>query len=138
MLDVVFDPSPPKSLFFWGGCASGQRIAKKSMTNLAANLITRWSLQHPAARASCTLDKARASCSQGFLQAGLPSWHFHRLPGSSHHKAEHYMTRVKSAWRCLKPSFFEYLAPSAAKYREKGWAASKTGEGPSANPFWNF
>ena len=34
--------------------------------------------------------------------------------------------------------FFEYLAPSGAKYREKGWAASKTGEGPSANPFWDF
>ena len=29
-------------------------------------------------------------------------------------------------------------APSGAKYREKGRAASKTGSGPSANPSWDF
>ena len=34
--------------------------------------------------------------------------------------------------------FSKYLAPSGAKYREKGWAVTKTGEGRSTNPFWNF
>ena len=38
--------------------------------------------------------------------------------------------------------FFEpfsiYMVPGGAKYREKGWAAPKTGSGPSANPFWDF
>ena len=33
---------------------------------------------------------------------------------------------------------FIYLAPSGAKYREKGLAVTKTGEGRSTNPFWNF
>ena len=34
--------------------------------------------------------------------------------------------------------FLKYLAPSGAKYCEKGWAVTKTGEGGSTNPFWNF
>ena len=34
--------------------------------------------------------------------------------------------------------FSKYLAPSGAKYREKGWAVAKIGEGWSTNPFWNF
>ena len=32
----------------------------------------------------------------------------------------------------------KYLAPSRAKYREKGCAISKNVEGPSVNQFWNF
>ena len=34
--------------------------------------------------------------------------------------------------------FSKYLAPSGAKYREKEWAVTKTGEGRSTNPFWDF
>ena len=34
--------------------------------------------------------------------------------------------------------FSKYVAPSGAKYREKGWAVAKTGEGGSTNPFWDF
>ena len=34
--------------------------------------------------------------------------------------------------------FLIYLAPSGAKYREKGLAVTKIGEGRSTNPFWDF
>ena len=39
---------------------------------------------------------------------------------------------------CIFKLFSKYLDPSRAKYREKGWAVTKTGEGRSTNPFWNF
>ena len=35
-------------------------------------------------------------------------------------------------------AFFVKKAPSGAKYREKGWAVTRIGEGGSTNPFWNF
>ena len=38
----------------------------------------------------------------------------------------------------LSCKFSKHLAVSAAKYREKGWAVTSTGEGRSTNPFWNF
>ena len=38
----------------------------------------------------------------------------------------------------FRPCFSKYLVPSGAKYREKGLAVTKTGEGRSTDPFWNF
>ena len=46
--------------------------------------------------------------------------------------------KSKKRLEALNPHFLKYLVSSGVKYRTKGLAASRNGEGPSTNPFWDL